>query len=62
MNPSLEWTIATLTSLSQMGYTGKLELNFSLGGVTGVNLNQNLKPMTEIKINVIGREVMLQNT
>ncbi len=59
MNPSLEWTIATLTSLSQMGYTGKININFNAGGVTGVNLDQNLKPMTEIRINVIGREVAM---
>lgn len=62
MNPSLEWTIATLTNLSNMGYTGKIDINFNGGGITGVNLSQSLKPMTEIRINVIGREVVMQNT
>lgn len=59
MNPSIEWTIATINSLSQMGYVGKMELNFNLGGVTGVKLEQTLKPMTEIRIVPMAREVVM---
>lgn len=59
MNPSVEWTITTLNSLSQMGYTGKIEVNFNLGAITGVNLSQSLKPMTEIRIIPMAREVVL---
>lgn len=58
MNPSIEWTVATLNSLSQMGYTGKIEINFNLGGVTGVNLSQSLKPLTEIRIIPMARELV----
>ena len=58
MNPSIEWTVATLNSLSQMGYTGKIEINFNLGGVTGVNLSQSLKPLTEIRIITMARELV----
>lgn len=60
MNPSVEWMIATVNSLHQMGYTGKVELNFNLGGITGVRLEQNLKPMTEIRIIPMAREVVMQ--
>lgn len=60
MNPSIEWTIATLNSLSQIGYTGKLELNFNLGGITALNMSQSLKPMAEIRIVPMGREVVLR--
>lgn len=59
MNPSVEWAIMTLNSLSKMGYTGKIELNFNLGGVTAVNLGQKLEPMTEIRIVPMAREVIL---
>ncbi len=61
MNPSIEWTISTINNLSHMGYTGKLELNFSMGGITGVNLSQSLKPLTEIRIIPMGHEVVMQN-
>ncbi len=56
MNPSLEWTIQTLNNLSQMGYTGKIDINFFQGGVSGINLSQNIKPLTEIKIVPMCRE------
>lgn len=59
MNPSVEWAISTLNSLSQMGYTGKIQLNFNLGSITGVNLEQSLKPMMEIRIVPMGREVVM---
>lgn len=59
MSPSLQWAIETLSNLSTMGYSGKIELNFNLGGITGVNLSQSLKPMTEIRINIIGRELTI---
>lgn len=62
MNPSLEWTIENLRSLSNIGYTGKIELNSNLGGITNLKLTQDIKPMTNIRINVIGYEVVPQNT
>lgn len=42
-----------------MEYTGKFEVNFNLGGITGVNLSQSLKPMTELRIIPMAREVVL---
>ncbi len=57
MTPALNWTVATLTSLSEMGYTGKIELNFHMGGITGVNLSQSLKPLHEVRIIPMGKEV-----
>lgn len=59
MNPSLEWTIATLTSLSQIGYTGKIDVNFFQGGVSGINLSQSVKPMSEVRIIPMGHEVLI---
>lgn len=61
MNPSLEWTIAQLTSLSEMGYTGKIELNFNLGGITNVNMNQSLKPLQEIRLIPMGKAALSLN-
>lgn len=59
MTPALEWVTSTLTSLSQMGYTGKVEFNFHAGGVTGVNLAQSIKPLTEVRVIPIGREIQV---
>ncbi len=50
MNPSLEWAIDTLNNLSAIGYTGKVEFNFFQGGVSGINLSQSIKAMTEVRI------------
>jgi hypothetical protein len=60
MSPATEWTIATLTSLSQVGYTGKIELNYFKGGITGVNFSQSIKPMQEVRIVPIGNCVEVQ--
>lgn len=61
MNTSVEWTIATFNSLSQMGYTGKIEVNFCSGGITGINLSQSLKPMMEVRIIPMGGREVLTN-
>lgn len=60
MNPALAWAITTITNLSQVGYTGKIEINFANGGVTNLNFNQSIKPLTEVRIIPIGREVVMQ--
>lgn len=57
MNPTVEWTIMILKHLSQTGYTGKIEVNSNQGSVTGLNLSQSIKPLQEIRIIPIGREV-----
>ena len=61
MNPSIEWAMVTMNSLSQMGYTGKIEFNFNLGSITGVNLSQSLKPLTEIRIIPMAREIVTKS-
>lgn len=58
MSPALNWAVATITSLAQVGYTGKIEVNFFSGGITGVKFEQSMKPMTEIRIMPVGREVV----
>lgn len=55
MTPALAWTLATITSLSEVGYTGKAEFNFYQGGVTGVNFSQSIKPMQDIRVLPIGQ-------
>lgn len=62
MNDSIKWAIGTLTSLSQMGYTGKIELNFFEGGVSGANLSQSIKSMTEVRVTPIVREIVSVTT
>lgn len=59
MTPALQWTIATMTSLSEIGYTGKIELNYFQGGVTGVNFSQSIKPMQEVRVLPIGAQAIL---
>ncbi len=59
MSPALQWTVDTLTSLSSMGYTGKVQFNFSQGGVTGVNLEQSIKPLQEVRVIPIGTTVQV---
>lgn len=54
MNPALTWTVQTIVNLSQSGYTGKIELNFFQGGVTGVNFSQSIKPLQEVRSIHIG--------
>lgn len=61
MNPALTWAVATITSLAQVGYTGKIEINFFQGGVSGVNFSQSIKPLTEVRIVPVGREVAVMN-
>lgn len=53
----MNWLVSTLTSLSNVGYTGKIELNFNQGGLTGINFNQSIKPLQEVRIIPIGGEV-----
>lgn len=50
MNPALNWALGTINSIAQVGYTGKIEVNFFQGGVSGLKLEQTIKPFTEIKI------------
>lgn len=50
----VDWAITTITSLSQVGYTGKIEFNFNQGGITGVNFSQSIKPLQEVRIIPIG--------
>lgn len=57
MSPAIQWTMATVTSLSQVGYTGKIELNFYKGSITGVNFSQSIKPLQEVRIVPIGNNV-----
>lgn len=57
MSPAIQWTIATVTSLSQVGYSGKIELNFFKGAITGVNFSQSMKPLQEVRILPIGNNV-----
>lgn len=62
MNPALGWALGTLTNLSQVGYTGKIEINLFQGGITGVNFQQSIKPLTEVRIIPVGREVSVAST
>lgn len=59
MTPALSWTVGTITSLAQVGYTGKIEINFFQGGVTGINFNQSIKPLQEVRVVPLGKEVSL---
>lgn len=55
----MQWIITTLTSVSQVGYTGKIEINFNQGGVTGVNFSQSIKPLQEVRVIPIGGTVQV---
>lgn len=56
----MEWTINTLSNLCKVGYTGKIEFNFFKGGVTGVNFNQSIKPLEEVRVIPIGHSIEIQ--
>lgn len=59
MNPASEWMVSTITSLSKVGYTGKIELNFFQGSIAGVNFSQSIKPLQEVRIIPIGNTVQV---
>jgi hypothetical protein len=57
LTPALEWTIETINSLSQAEYTGKVEINLFQGGVTGVNFSQSIKPLQEVRVLPMGKDI-----
>lgn len=47
---NLQWALDILRKLTQSGYTGKIELNFFKGGVTGINMGQSFKNGESVRV------------
>jgi len=58
MTPAMLWTVQTINSLVNVGYTGKIELNFFQGGVTGVNFSQSVKPLQDVNAVLVAKELV----
>ena len=41
---NLEWAIKLIRDLAKRFYTGKVEINFYLGGITNINKVESVKP------------------
>ena len=51
---NLEWIINLINQLSKVKYTGKVEINFYLGGVSGINYTQSIKGGDQVRMVAVG--------